>query len=529
MYRGKADRRRNNIALDAVAGIQGGVGLNPWPTFDWNLFQGKGLYLPTFAVVNQCAGIVIAAVMILAIWYTNGWQTGYLPINSQGTFDNTGGNFKVTKVLDSLGRLDENLYHKYSQPWFSAGYIVYNIWCFASYSASLSYVYLFHRQTIVRGFKGIFRQAFHKVDDPDVGDDIHTRLMRSYKNVPDWHYIVLLIVPIFFGVAAIVGWPTGAPVSALFYGLIMPAIFILPVGVIQAVTGIPVAINVLAALVGGFINAGNANGLMYFKCWAYLSSYQALYFCMDLKTAHYMKVPPRVVFWAQIIATIILAMVSALQYNFIMGIRDVCTPDAPFRMTCPYQKGFYTTTIFWGVISPKKLFGSGQRYNMMLLGFPLGFLLVFIYWLLRKTYPRSSFVRQVHPVLLCMGPVSYGAPYNLAFNLGNLYVNLISFVYIRKRYLAFWSKVRTIQARLLNILLTASSQQWNYVISAAFSCGIAISAMIIFFALNLPKGGTLSLDWWGNSVVNLGCEGDGGCPRLEIGESGIFGPSSWTS
>ncbi|KJX98550.1 opt oligopeptide transporter like protein [Zymoseptoria brevis] len=464
----------NNIHLDAVAGVAGGLGLNPWPTFDWNLFTAggySGLFLPTFSIVNQIVGVLIAAVMILIIWYSNAWQTGYLPINSNRTFDNTGSRFNVTKILNSKGLFDEASYQQYSQPWFSAGYIVYTIWCFASYTAALSYVYFFYRQTIVRGFQAIWRQVRGQVDDSEIEEDIHYRLMKRYKEVPDWHYVVLLVVPIVFGIAALTGWPTGASVGALFYGLLIPVIFILPIGIIQAVTGMPIAINTLAAILGGLINAGNANGLIFFKCWAYLSSWQALGFLGDLKLAHYVKVPPRTAFWCQIVATIIFAVVSSLQMNFIMAIKD--------------------------------------RYNMMLLGFPLGFLLVFLYWLLQKKYPRSSFVRQIHPVMLCMGPVSFGAPYNLAFHLPNLYVNLFSFVYIRKRYLAFWSK-------------------WNYVISAAFSCGIAISALIIFFALQIPKDGNLVVNWWGNNVVNQGCEGSGGCPRLEVGDSGTFGPASWS-
>ncbi|SMR63967.1 unnamed protein product [Zymoseptoria tritici ST99CH_3D1] len=499
----------NNIHLDAVAGVAGGLGLNPWPTFDWNLSGYSGLYMPTFSIVNQIVGVLIAAVMILVIWYSNAWQTGYLPINSNRTFDNTGSRFNVTKVLNSKGLFDEASYQQYSQPWFSAGYIVYTIWCFASYTAALSYVYFFYRQTIVRGFQAIWRQVRGKVEDGEVEEDIHYRLMKRYKEVPDWHYVILLIVPIVFGIAALTGWPTGASVGALFYGLLIPVIFILPIGIIQAVTGMPIAINTLAAIIGGLINAGNANGLIFFKCWAYISSWQALGFLSDLKLAHYVKVPPRTAFWCQIVATIIFAVVSSLQMNFIMAIKDVCTPDAPFRFTCPYQTSFFTVTLFYGVLSPKRLFGAGQRYSMMLLGFPLGFLLVFLYWLLQKKYPRSSFVRQIHPVMLCMGPVSFGAPYNLAFHLPNLYVNLFSFVYIRKRYLAFWSK-------------------WNYVISAAFSCGIAISALIIFFALQIPKDGNLVVNWWGNNVVNEGCEGSGGCPRLELGDSGTFGPASWS-
>ncbi|WVQ66274.1 OPT family small oligopeptide transporter [Kwoniella botswanensis] len=500
----------DNVKLDAVTGIWGGLGLNPWPTFDWNMFGGAGLYLPTFAVANQVVGIIIGAFMILAIWFTNTWNTGFLPINSNATFDNTGASYNVTSVLNpATGKLDETLYRSYSQPFFSAGYIVYNIWAFASYTASFSYVFLFYRRDIIRGFKGVYRRLFKKVDDEDLEEDIHYRLMKRYKEVPDWHYAVLLVLPIAFGCAAVAGWPTHAPVAALFYGLILPIIFILPLGIIQAVTGIPVALNILANIIGGSITAGEGNSLMYFKSWGYLSSWQALSFCNDLKLAHYLKIPPRITFCAQIVATVIYSIVSSLQYNFIMNIKDVCTSDAAFRFTCPAQTSFYTSIIFWGIISPKKLFGKGQQYNMMLLGFPLGLIMVGIYWALRRKYPRSSFLRQVHPVMICMGPVNVAAPYNLAYYLGNLYVNLISFQYIRKKYLAFWSK-------------------WNYVVGAGFSTGIALSGLFIFFALQIPKGGTLSIDWWGNNVVNLGCEGQGGCPRLDIPEVGYFGPAPGT-
>ncbi|ORX39551.1 OPT oligopeptide transporter protein-domain-containing protein [Kockovaella imperatae] len=495
----------NNVTLDAICGIQGGLGLNPWPTFDWNIFGGSGLYLPTFAVVNQCIGIVVAALMIIGVWFSNAWNTGYLPINSNGPFDDTGNRYNATRVLDSDGALNEELYQDYSQPWFSAGYIVYNIFAFAQYTACFTYVWMFHSSTIKTGLKGIYRNVFKKGQEEELEEDVHFRLMQAYRDAPDWWYVVLLIVPFFFGIAAVAAYPTHASVGALFYGILIPVVFIIPIGVIQAVTGISVALNIIGDILGGLINAGHPNGLMYFKCWAYLSSWQALSFANDLKLAHYQKIPPRVTFMAQIVATFIFSVVSALEFNFIMGLRDVCTPDAAFRFTCPYQTSFFTATIFWGVIGPKKLFGPGQRYNMMLLGFPLGLVLVLIYWGLLKAFPKKKWIRNFHPVMLITGPVGYGAPYNLAFNLGNLYVNLLSFQYIRKHYLAFWAK-------------------WNYVISAAFSCGIALCGLFIFFALEIPKSGTLAFPtWWGNTVTGLGCEGDYGCPRLVLAEGGHFG------
>lgn len=224
----------DNIKLNAVAGINNGLGLNPWPTFDWNIFGGVGLYLPTFVVANQTFGVLIAAMMILALWLGNAWNTGHLPINSNSPFDNTGSRYNVTSILDSTGSFDQSSYEAYSQPWFSAGWIVYNIWAFASYTATFSYVVIFQRNEIVRGFKAFYRSFFNKASDDAIGDDIHRRLMRTYKEVPEWWYLILLVAPIVFGVAALAGYPTNTSVAALFYGLIMPLVLILPIGIIQA-------------------------------------------------------------------------------------------------------------------------------------------------------------------------------------------------------------------------------------------------------------------------------------------------------
>lgn len=259
----------DNIKLDAITGIYGGLGINPVSTFDWNLFTSlgySGLSTPTFALVNQFFGVLVGAFIIMAMWFSNVWNTAYLPINSNRTYDNHGLRYNVTAVLDSRGNLDETLYRAYSTPWFSAGYIVYNIFNFASYTAAFTYTYMFHRHDIARGFRGMWR-SFRKHDDEDeLEEDIHYRLMQAYKECPEWWYLVLLIAPIGFGVGAIAGFPTGAPVAALFYGLIMPVIFIIPIGIIQAVTGIPIALNVLAAIVGGVINAGHPNGLILYAC-----------------------------------------------------------------------------------------------------------------------------------------------------------------------------------------------------------------------------------------------------------------------
>jgi hypothetical protein len=102
---------------------------------------------------------------------------------------------------------------------------------------------------------------------------------------------------------------------------------------------------------------------------------------------------------------------------------------------------------------------------------------------------------------LSAGPALWGSPYNLGNFFPNVPVVWFSWQYLRRKYPGFWAK-------------------YNFVVAAAFPAGIAIAAVVIFFALQLPAGG-LKIDWWGNNVVGAGC--DGGCPLLEIPEIGYFG------
>jgi hypothetical protein len=100
--------------------------------------------------------------------------------------------------------------------------------------------------------------------------------------------------------------------------------------------------------------------------------YQALAFCNDLKLAHYIKIPPRHTFICQIVATLVNTFVAASIFNFQMSFPNVCTPEAAFRFVCPGQTTFFTGAVFWGTLGPKHLFGAGKRYNLLLLGFPVG-------------------------------------------------------------------------------------------------------------------------------------------------------------
>lgn len=91
-----------------------------------------------------------------------------------------------------------------------------------------------------------------------------------------------------------------------------------------------------------------------------------------------------------------------------MNIENVCTPLAPMKFSCPIVRGFFTSSVLWGTIGPRKTFGADAPYQWLLLGFLLGFVIVVIFWGLRKKFPNVKFFRQVNIVTVLMGGCNWG-------------------------------------------------------------------------------------------------------------------------
>ncbi|KAK8022808.1 OPT oligopeptide transporter [Apiospora rasikravindrae] len=501
----------DNVSLAAITGWNNGLGLNPVSTFDWNTltaYDGTDpLMVPFFSTCNKVVGSLLAVPVVAAIWYSNAWNTGYLPINSNRVYDNTGARYNVSAITDSHGMLDVDKYRAYSPAYMAAGNLVIYIAFFAIYTASLTYIALNHWFEVKMGFKNLFN-SFRRTKNQQGGEaggeytDVHNRLMRRYPEVPEWWYAVCLVVAIAFGVAGVAAYPTETTPGVVFYGLVLCLIFIIPVGIIKSMTGIEVTLNVLAEFIGGAFVPGNATSLNFFKSFGYVTCAHAVWFANDLKLAHYIKIPPRQTFWAQMCATLVSTFVCTAILNFQMSLPDVCTPDAPFRFTCPGINTFFTASVLWGTIGPHRVFGAGGTYSATLVGWPLGVVLALAMYGLQRLFPRSSFLRQMHPVALLYGAM-FLAPYNVGYLLPCLPIAYFSWVYTKKRYLAFWSK-------------------YNFVTSAAFSVGVALTGLVCFFSLQYTG---VELKWWGNEVIYQGCE-ETACTLYQVPEGGHFGPGA---
>ena len=219
----------NHMALNNIVGSVNGLGFNPWPTFDFNTICSwiqssyNPLVFPAYTTFNIAGGMLIASFFTIGFYWTNTWNTSYLPINSNHIWDNTGNPYNVSRAIDERGIFDFDKYQQYSQPWLAAGNLSSEshylrsftdhlpldyFWFFAQYTSAFGYAVIFHRREMAQGFKGFWksvkRLGRHDVTiEDDLTEDIHARLMKSYPEVPEWWYLTVLLIAMGVGMAGV--------------------------------------------------------------------------------------------------------------------------------------------------------------------------------------------------------------------------------------------------------------------------------------------------------------------------------------
>ncbi|KIO27768.1 hypothetical protein M407DRAFT_7102 [Tulasnella calospora MUT 4182] len=209
-----------------------------------------------------------------------------------------------------------------------------------------------------------------------------------------------------------------------------------------------------------------------FKTCALQGLSRAISFLEILKLGHYLKIPPYASFWdfpnssmrvspAQLLAVVVSVSAQILMKNAIFAsVPDICDPNQ-------------------GLVGTSRQFGKGSVYQFHVYGLVIGALLPIPIWLWQRRYP-SSLLR--HFNISVFLTASTNAPPATGVNFTSYFVVAFLFQYLlRVRRYKLWAK-------------------FNYILSCALEAGTGIAVIVIFLALQLPKGGRISLDWWGNTV-----------------------------
>jgi OPT family small oligopeptide transporter len=269
--------------------------------------------------------------------------------------------------------------------------------------------------------------------------DVHARLMAKYPQVPDWWYAVIFIAMFIFGVVCIEVYHTNMPVWGFVLALLISFVYVVPIGIIQAITNQQVGLNVITELIVGYALPGRPIAMMMFKTWGYITMAQALTFTSDFKLGHYMKIPPRPMFWCQVLATAIAGTVQlGVQAWMFTNIEGMCDRHQKDGFICPSTTVFGTASIIWGVIGPQRIFSAGQIYNKLLWFFLIGAATPVITFFLQKR-SHGGLLKYVNwPVIYTgTGLIPPATPTN--------YVSwcVVGFIFnyvIRRRHFSWWTK-----------------------------------------------------------------------------------------
>ncbi|KAJ2780085.1 hypothetical protein GGI15_003660 [Coemansia interrupta] len=484
---------KKSVTVSQIGSGLHGLGIGSF-ALDWNTvvsFLPTPLSIPVWAHLNMLAGFVTFIwILVPAFYWTNTYNAKQFPIYNTKLYDKWGNKYNTTRVMvPGKNILDREAYDNYS-PVFQT---VFFALCYgqglATLGAIISHTVLYHGRDIVK-----------RVRNARSGDeDIHARLMRAYKEVPDWWYAVLFVVAFALAMVTITCFPTDMPWWSLILALVLAIGFTLPLGLIMAVTSQNPSISMIAEWVMGAILPGRPVANLMFKNFSTVICQQALSLTQDLKLGHYMKVPPRELFIFQITGTLLAGIINLATTNYLFdNIPNVCT-DEGYPWTCPNASIWGAGSIIWGVVGPKEYFSSKSVYHSVPFFLLIGFLIPIPIYFLYRWKPKS-WLQHIHVPVFMLGPGPY-PPAPTSELPTWVAIGIVFNGYIKRYYNKWWRK-------------------FNYVLSAGLDSGIAICALVIFFALQNQN--TAFPSWWGNPA-------DGPVDQCPLATVAVSGANAYIS
>lgn len=334
--------------------------------------------------------------------------------------------------------------------------------------------------------------------------------MRKYPECPTSWYLATFLVMIIVGIFVVEYYPVYLPWHGLLLALAVCGVFFVPIGIVMAITNTQSSLFLVCQLICGYVFPGRPVANMVFVMYGYITSTQGLKFSSDLKLGHYMKIPPRLLFTIQMVATIIgcLTQIGVLNWAFA-NIPGICTENALNGFSCPIARVHFNGSILWGVVGPSRFFGRSELYHPLVYAFLIGAIAPVIIWTIWKYRgsKRSSILKSVSlPVLF--GSLSWIPPATgLNFSAWALVCYVFNWI-LRKRKPGWWAK-------------------YTMTLSAGLDASLAMGMVVVFFAVIYP-GFADNLKWWGTEVFKNGCDWNA-CTFRRLGKGERFGPErgSW--
>ncbi|KAF9519299.1 hypothetical protein BS47DRAFT_1324590 [Hydnum rufescens UP504] len=474
-----ANPNTRTVFTNIFGGANGNEGLGLGSiSLDWQYIGSTYLALPLLQQGNSWIGFIICYVAMAGIYYGNVWNAKNYPMLSTSIFTLNGTRYNQTFVFGPSFRLNETALQIEGLPQLAGPTVwTYMTACW-SIGGLLAHCLLFWR--------GYARESF-RLAKTGKQPDRHwvVSAMQKYREVPWWWYGLLLTLSFLAGLIVVLKGSTTLPVYGYIIALLLGS-FIAPFSnLLVARLGNGIATNQLMKMVAGALHPGKPVSNLYFSMWSHDVVQTAVILAGDLKMGQYLKIPPRVLFSAQVWGTIVGAFVNYAVMASIVSSQRVTLLDP--RGTNVWSgadvQSLNSAAVTWSLAG--KIYGAHGHYIWVPIGLILGMIPTTIQYIIFKRWPVIAGVNVdsiILPVIyMYAGWMSSGVN---SIILSTILTGIVSQVWVRRYHPGWYRK-------------------YIYVLGGAFDGGAQVMIFMLSFAAYGASGNPRPFPtWWGNPSGN---------------------------
>ncbi|KAJ5443510.1 uncharacterized protein N7458_007382 [Penicillium daleae] len=443
--------------------------------FDWQYITSSQTALPLKLQVHQAAGIFTCFIIMLAIYYGNGWGAKSQPFMSTVFHTADGKRYPTSKVFPG-GVLSESALAKYGLPELTGTFAFAMFMANAAIGALIAHCILFWGKEIKHAYKSAKQGRYD--------DRHHQHMAANYNETPWWWYVLVLLVSFVLGLVVVLRENITLPAWAYVVALIVGSIVSPFSTILYARYGSGIATNNLSKMIAGLTVPGRPVGNMYFASWSHNVIANAVNLSNDLKMGEYLKIPPRVMFLTQIYGTVLGGFINyAVMISIVAGNRALLAKGNGNASWSGVTLQAYNTNAASCALAPY-LYQIGSKYELVPLGLLVGAGIVAIHRILYQFIPKIGRL-DISEINMAQF-IQYAGfiPYNQT-------QTCVIFSWILGGFYVQWY-LRNYHPRIF--------KEYSYLVTGAFDGACLMVLFILSFAVFGAGGSSHPFPtWWGNN------------------------------
>ncbi|KAG8217852.1 OPT oligopeptide transporter protein-domain-containing protein [Butyriboletus roseoflavus] len=404
----------NNAAVSRVfGGSNGNEGLGLLSiSFDWQYIGAGGpLVIPLKAQLSVFIAYILCMVVFVAVFYNNILESKNFPFLSQILFYENGTVYDQSLILDSNYGVDPTLLAEQGLPYYAGTWVIYLLATNLGLAATFTHLLLWNRDDLRSAWswasptklrsqwqqfswqnvkwKFWTNDGIREQPSGDEDMDPHYAQMLKYPDIPNSWYCATFVVSFVVALVVIYNSDSTLPWWGFVISVLLATVFIVFFGALYAITGINLSIQTFMQMIAGYLHPGKPMANMYFVLYSYNTVSQATLLLRDLKIGQYAKLPPRATFTAQIIGTLLGAVLNYVLMNSIIDSqREILLSVQGTNIWSGQQPQQYNSqAIVWGGLS-HELFSAGMRYQWVSWSYLVGLAAPVPLWLVHRYWPK---------------------------------------------------------------------------------------------------------------------------------------------